>query len=153
MARLADIPEPLRSHLAKLDCPTYDQKPWAGGPPLAERRIALVTTAGLHHRQDRPFTGMSGDYRVIPGHVAANDLVMTHISSNFDRTGLAVDLNVVFPLDRLNELAAEGVIGSVAHEHFSFMGATNPGRMKGHVAEVADRLHSDRVTGVLLTPV
>jgi D-proline reductase (dithiol) PrdB len=153
MARLADIPEPLRSHLAQLECPTFETTPWAEGPPLAERRIALVTTAGLHHRQDRPFTGMTGEYRVIPGHVATGDLVMSHISSNFDRTGLMVDQNVVFPLDRLQELAAEGVIGSVAAEHFSFMGATNPGRMKSHVAEVADRLHSDRVTGVLLTPV
>lgn len=153
MARLSDIPEPLRSNLAKLECPTFEQTPWAGGPPLAERRIALVTTAGLHLRPDRPFAGMSGDYRVIPGHVAANDLVMTHISSNFDRTGVAVDLNVVFPLDRLNDLAAEGVIGQVSAEHFSFMGATDPRQMKDYVAEVAARLLSDRVTGVLLTPV
>jgi hypothetical protein len=36
------------------------------------------------------------------------------------------DWNVVFPLDRLNELAAEGTIGSVAATHYSFMGATDP---------------------------
>jgi D-proline reductase (dithiol) PrdB len=153
VARLSDVAEPLRSHLIHLDCPTFDHTPWAQGPPLAERRIALVTTAGLHTRDDRPFTGMGGEFRSIPGQVAAGDLVMSHISSNFDRTGLAVDQNVVFPLDRLKELAAEGVIGSVAAEHFSFMGAANPGRMKSHVAQVAARLRADRVTGVLLTPV
>jgi len=48
---------------------------------------------------------MTGDYRVIPGDIAARDLVMTHISTNFDRTGFQQDWNVVFPLDRLKELA------------------------------------------------
>jgi D-proline reductase (dithiol) PrdB len=30
--------------------------------------------------------------------------VISHISINFDRTGFEEDWNVVFPLDRLNEL-------------------------------------------------
>ncbi|MBU0516293.1 MAG: glycine/betaine/sarcosine/D-proline family reductase selenoprotein B [Proteobacteria bacterium] len=153
MARLSDIPEPLRSHLAKLECPTFEHTPWAVGPAPAERRIAMVSTAGLHTRDDRPFAGMSGEYRVIPGGVAAGDLVMSHISSNFDRTGFAQDLNVVFPLDRLNELAREGVIGGVADRHYSFMGATDPKKMESAARELAARLEQDQVTGVLLVPV
>ena len=51
---------------------------------------------------------------------------MSHISTNFDRTGFQQDINVVFPVDRLRELAARGTIGSVADFHYSFMGATAP---------------------------
>ncbi|MBE0701598.1 MAG: selenoprotein B glycine/betaine/sarcosine/D-proline reductase, partial [Afipia sp.] len=88
-------------------------------------RIAIVTTAGLHRRYDRPFADGADalDYRVIPGHVAASELVVSHLSVNFDRTGFEQDMNVVFPLDRLKELAHDGVVGSVADYHYSFMGA------------------------------
>lgn len=101
MPRLDRIPEPMRSHIADLECPKFETRPWIEGPPLSQRRVAMVSTAGLHRRNDRPFTIMSGDYRIIPGNVATNDLVMSHISTNFDRTGFQQDWNVVFPLDRL----------------------------------------------------
>lgn len=67
MAQLEDMPEPMRSHLEKLPCPSFDTTPWVTGPPLPKRRIAVISTAGLHRKKDRPFTGMTGDYRVIPG--------------------------------------------------------------------------------------
>lgn len=59
----------------------------------------------------------------------------------------------MFPLDRLRELAAEGVIGSVAATHYSFMGATDPVQMEGYARDVAARLKSDGVDAVLLSPV
>jgi D-proline reductase (dithiol) PrdB len=46
---------------------------------------------------------------------------MSHVSVNFDRTGFQQDLKVIFPLDRLRELAVEGSIGSVAAFHYSFL--------------------------------
>jgi D-proline reductase (dithiol) PrdB len=60
----------------------------------------MISTAGLHLRGDRPFSLGSDDYRVIPGEVKANDLVMSHVSTNFDRTGFQQDLNVIFPITR-----------------------------------------------------
>lgn len=54
---------------------------------------------------------------------------MSHISVNFDRTGYQQDLNVVFPIELLIELATENVIGSVADYHYSFMGTTDPAEM------------------------
>ncbi len=63
------------------------------------------------------------------------------------------DCNVVFPLDRLNELAAEGAIGSVAATHYSFMGATDPVQMEGYAREVAGQLKQDKVDAVILSPV
>lgn len=153
MARLDQIPEPMRSHIATLECPDFKTQPWMGGPPLSQRRVAMISTAGLHHRDDRPFTIMSGDYRIIPGDIATNDLVMSHISTNFDRTGFQQDWNVVFPLDRLRELADQGFIGSVADFHYSFMGATDPKLMEQTARDLAGLLKKDRVDAVLLVPV
>ena len=81
------------------------------------------------------------------------ELLISHISINFDRTGFQEDWNVVFPLDRLNELAAEGTIGSVAATHYSFMGATDPLQMEPYARELAVRLKADAVDAVILPPV
>ncbi len=153
MARLDCMPEPMHSHLADLPCPRFEKTPWASGPELAQRRVALVSTAGLHRRGDRPFTGMEGDYRVIPSDTSAQDLVMTHISTNFDRTGFVQDWNVVFPLDRLHELAREQLIGNVADYHYSFMGATDPEQMAGPAQNLAKLLQGDQVDAAFLVPV
>jgi len=153
MARLDRLPEPMRSHIAALECPIFKTQPWVVGPLLSQRRVAIVSTAGLHLRDDRPFTFGSGDYRLIPGDIATNDLVMSHISTNFDRTGFQQDWNVVFPLDRLRELAAQGIIGSVADFHYSYMGATDPKEMEPTARDLARLLKKDKVDAVLLIPV
>ena len=153
MARLDQLPEPLRSRLSGLECPTFEDDPWVEGPPLKERRVAIVSTAGLHRRTDRPFELMSGEYRVIPGDTNMNDLIMSHVSPNFDRTGFQTDLNVVFPLDRLRELVEGKVIGSLANYHYSFMGATDPRQMEGAARALAPLLTRDRVNAVLLVPI
>ena len=54
----------------------------------------------------------------------AGDILTSHVSINFDRAGFQRDLNVIYPIDRLRELAAEGVIGGVAETHFTVMGST-----------------------------
>jgi D-proline reductase (dithiol) PrdB len=124
-----------------------------GGPPLELRRIALVSTAGLVRRGDKPFVAGEGDYRTIPADTPAGDLLMTHVSVNFDRTGFQRDLNTVLPLDRLRELAAAGTIGSVAARHYSFMGASEPKAMEVNARALARLLLGDRVDGVVLVPV
>jgi len=153
MARLAELNETTRTRLLNLECPTFESQPWVLGAPLARRRVAILSTAGLHRRGDRPFTWGSNDYRVISGDLLANELVMSHVSVNFDRTGFQQDLNVIFPSDRLRELATEGVIGSVAAFHYSFMGATTPQEMEPVARGLAALLKRDGVDAVLLVPV
>lgn len=155
MARLSEMSESeQKHHLDKIgDFPDFGATPWAEGAALARRRVAIVTTAGLHLRGDRPFDSGAADYRVIPGDVPAADLVMSHVSVNFDRTGFQEDINVVFPLDRLRELAAEGVVGGVADIHYSFMGATQMRALEAKARELAGLLKKDRVDAVLLSPV
>lgn len=160
MARLDQVHPAMRDALLAMPCPTFATQPWVDGPSLARRRVALVSTAGLHRRDDRPFAvtegdnrAIAGDYRVIPGDIAANELVMSHVSTNFDRTGFQQDWNVVLPLDRLHELAKDGEIGSVAAFHYSFMGATEPRHMEPAVRALARLLAQDQVNAVLLVPV
>ena len=154
MVRLEQLDEAERKHLGEVSCPTFKTQPWVEVPPLNQRRVAIISTAGLHRRGDRPFTLDPGDYyRVIPGNIEANELVMTHVSSNFDRSGFQQDWNVIFPVDRLRELAEEGVIGSVADFHYSFMGAHDPMSMEQQARCVAGFLKKDKVDAVLLLPV
>ena len=153
MTRLTDLPPPMAQRLAELECPDFKTTPWVAGPPLSQRRVAIVSSAGLVRRGEEPFRGRDADFRVIPGDVTPEQLLVSHISINFDRTGFQEDRNVVFPLDRLNELAAEGVIGSVAATHYAFMGATDPVQMEPYAREVAGRLKQDQVDAVILTPV
>ena len=78
---------------------------------------------------------------------------MSHISVNFDRTGYQQDLNMVFPIERLNEMTAEKVIGSVADYNYLFMGATDPAEMAPLVRKIAGFLKEDHVNAVLLAPI
>ena len=153
MTRLTDLPPAMAQRLADLECPDFATTPWVKGPPLAQRRVAIVSSAGLVVRGETPFRGRDPDYRVIPGTTKPDELLISHISINFDRTGFQEDWNVVFPLDRLNELAASGVIGSVASTHYAFMGATDPVQMEVNARELAGRLKQDQVDAVILTPV
>jgi len=158
MVRLADLPEAeSKGHIDRIaTLPAFGTPNLAKGPSLADRRIALLTTAGLHLRSDQPFdSGGAGiDYRVIPGDVKAADLVMSHASVNFDRTGFQSDWNVVFALDRLKELVRDKVVGSIAAFHYSFMGAIpQVTHYEPKARELAAMLRQDRVDGVLLSPV
>ena len=78
---------------------------------------------------------------------------MSHISTNFDRTGFQQDWNVVFPLDRLRALAEAGDIGHVAQYHYSFMGATDPAAMEPRARELAQIMRVEGVDAALLIPV
>ncbi len=155
MVRLADLPEwDRKSKLEKVrELTGFDARPWVKPPPLAKCRIAIVTTAGVHRKGDRPFGPGATDYRIISGDTKASDLVMSHQSVNFDRIGFQEDYNVAFPIDRLNELARRKVIGSVADLHYSFMGATQIRELDTKAREVAGLLKRDAVDAVLLTPI
>ena len=153
MARMSDFDELIRDYFEAMEMPRFETTPWVTPKPLGQSRVALISTAGLQRRGDRPFNTDSADYRLLPGDAHAADLVMSHISTNFDRTGFQQDHNVVLPVDRLNELAAEGTIGSVASVHYSFMGATHPVKLERTARHLAGLLKKDAVDTVLLVPV
>ncbi|MFP6711484.1 MAG: glycine/sarcosine/betaine reductase selenoprotein B family protein [Rhodospirillales bacterium] len=153
MVKVDEFPDGVREEFLNRDMPKFEDTPLLEGSPLAERRIALISTAGLHRRGDRAFTEQSGDFRIIPRDTPDEDIVMSHISTNFDRLGFMQDVDVAFPINRLKELAEEGVIGSVSDYHFSFMGATPPDKMEPSIREIVQTLKVDNVSAVALCPV
>jgi D-proline reductase (dithiol) PrdB len=154
LARLDDIPLSERKMMEELDCSGFEaRRPWVKGPPLSERRIAIVSTAALNLRSDAVYQRDETDYRVIPGDVDPGEVVMSHVSVNFDRTGFQQDLNVCFPLQRLHELAADGTIGSVANFHFTVSGAPHPKDLEDSARAIAKMMKADAVDTVLLVPI
>jgi D-proline reductase (dithiol) PrdB len=110
--------------------PAYDGIPWTPlAKPLAQCRVALLSTAGLSMKGDAPFdmelerrNPMRGDpsWRALPATATAAGIEANHL--HIDTGYILRDLNVALPVDRLRELAEQGVIGSVADTHYSIMG-------------------------------
>ena len=153
MARPEDIPQPTRDAALNIPCPSFDTTPFVSGPPLAQRRIAIVSSAALIRRGDKPFPFGSGECRFVSAHTPAGNLLISHVSINFDRGGWQRDINVVYPIDRLRELAAAGEIGGVADTHYTVMGSTDPAAMDEAVDQIAGQLRQERIDSVLLSPV
>ena len=82
---------------------------------------------------------------------------LSHFSPNFDRSGLTADINVAYPADRLSDLAKAGVIGSVATNNLSFMGAQLDATFSTIINDsgpaAAQILLDDGVDVVIFTPV
>jgi len=155
MVRLADLEKWERDHLLVKDAlplgPPVHKKL---SKPLRETRLALISTAGLHDRDDAVFALADATYRVIEGDKEADELMLSHSSSNFDRAGFQEDVNLVFPIDRMRELEAQGKIGSLASMHFSFMGAgLLPEAYEKTVRDMARLLRRDGVDAVFILPV
>ena len=160
MPRLETLSEVQRRMLQMFPCMEHDDAPWTPlRKPLADSRVALVTSAGLHLRGDAPFVtdhqgGGDCSYRVIPRGTAAADILQSHVSIGFDHTGIYRDINVTFPIDRLEELREQGVIGSLADHYYSFMGALrDAAKVTAETGpEVARQMRDEGVEVALLTP-
>ncbi|HEY7163842.1 MAG TPA: glycine/sarcosine/betaine reductase selenoprotein B family protein [Candidatus Binatia bacterium] len=110
---------------------------------LSKATVALVTSAGVH-RKDQPGFNIADDlgdltFRIIKGDVNASDLMVTH--HHYDHGDADADVNVVFPIEPLRELAAEGFIGAVAGEHIGYMGFTM--RLKDMYEQTAPEIASE----------
>jgi D-proline reductase (dithiol) PrdB len=125
---------------------------------LDKSTVAIVTTSGVHRKDQTPFNmhDQNGDpsFREIDGNTPVQDLMITH--DYYDHTDAEKDLNIVFPIERLRELASEGIISKVADTHYSFMGHIMGPHiytlMEVNAPEVAARLKKQKVDYVLLTP-
>ena len=119
---------------------------------LRESVFALVTTAGVHPRDQEPFD-VQGDnsWRLIPGDVQASQLMVTH--EHYDHRDADEDINCVFPIDRLRELSQAGIIGGVSDKHLGFMGYSQTLRdlYERAAPEMAKIIERSKADAVLLT--
>ncbi|HZO74463.1 MAG TPA: glycine/sarcosine/betaine reductase selenoprotein B family protein [Ktedonobacteraceae bacterium] len=119
---------------------------------LKESVFALITTAGVHLRSQEPFN-IEGDnsWRVIAEDVSSDQLMITH--EHYDHDDADKDINCVFPLDRLREIASQGIIAGVANKHLGFMGYTQHFRdlYERAAPEMAKVIVRSNADGVVLT--
>src|SRR4030065_1103290 len=97
--------------------------------PLSECRVALLTSAGIAIKTDRPFDQERerqdpwwGDpsLRLIPRQATEQEVEFFHLHINADFA--RQDLNCLLPLQRLAEMEAIGGGGSMGTTHYSTMG-------------------------------
>lgn len=142
-------------------------KPWESGEPtpwtnvskpLSECRLAIVTTSGVHHPEQPPFDmqDSEGDpsFREINGATIAGSYQITH--DYYDHSDAEKDINIIFPIERLQELQQEGLLGQLNRRHYSFMGHIDGHHIATLVGssarQIIERLRQDAVDVVLLTP-
>ena len=152
---MTDNDAAMRQHAAGTPMPQFDDPAFTKALPLAQAKVAIVTSAALHVDGDTGWAPNSDpQFKRIDD--AARDLHLTHFSPNFDRAGFHSDINVVYPVDRLHELVDRGVIGSVAPHHYAFAGnqdETVSGIRLDTGPSAAKLMLEDGVDVVLLTPV
>lgn len=90
--------------------------------PLAKSKVVLISSGGVYRKDQTPFNPVKNDltFREISVDTDVSDLRISH--DNYDHQDADRDVNCVFPLERLQELAAEGFIGELAEFHLTFMG-------------------------------
>jgi D-proline reductase (dithiol) PrdB len=137
----------------------FSESPWTKlKKDISECRLALVTTGGVHLKEQTPFNmeDPEGDhsFREIPSDVMTENLTITH--NYYDHQDAKKDINIILPVERVRELKQYGEIGDIATRHFSFMGHITGSHVeeliKNTAPEVAKLLKSDDVDIVILTP-
>jgi D-proline reductase (dithiol) PrdB len=144
----------MRERIGKMPVPSFETTAFVRPPELARACVAIVTSAGLFGPEHEPFAGSDQSFRLLDS--SERRLRLGHMSPNFDRVAVVADLNVVYPIDRLGELAREGRIGRVAPRHVSFVGnqdETMTAIRLDSGPEAARALREDGVDVALFTPV
>jgi D-proline reductase (dithiol) PrdB len=123
---------------------------------LSKASVAIVTAGGVHLKDQEPFNIADelGDlsFRVFDENVASPDLMVTH--HHYDHTDADQDINVVFPVDALRDLKAEGFIKEIARKHVGYMGYTMQlkAMYEGTAPEIANEIdRGSRADVVVLT--
>ncbi len=146
------------------DEPAHPEIPWAEvRKPLAESKLALVSTAGLSMRGDAPFdmemerqkpTQGDPSWRRLRSGATSDTIEANHL--HIDTGYIERDLNVALPLDRIRELVGEGEVGALADSHYSIMGyqGNDSSTLENQSApEIAEAMRNDEVDLALLAPV
>ena len=144
-----------QAHLGGRFTPNPEQYWTPLARPIRECTVALVSSIGIHTADQQPFDILDphGDWsiRKIPGDVESAKLRATH--GHVDTGPANQDINCAFPIDRLRELAAEGVVGGVSPVHVGFMGFCPDSRhMRDETGpEIARLLQTAGAEAVVLT--
>ncbi len=124
--------------------------------PLSEARLCFVSTSGVQPRGSLPFDTVHpvGDYtfRRVPSGSKPVDLEIHQLK--YPTVGAKRDLNVIFPIERLRDLVADGFIGGLTENFYSFIGYNmDAERLERTLAEdIASAVEAEKPDVVLLAP-
>jgi len=127
-------------------------------PGVDKNRLGLLGICGgggysIKVAQTDKRFNLAGDttFREIPDTAHSTDLMVSH--GGYDNADANKDINCMFPIDRLHELAKEGFIGSVAEFHYGFMGGGGDQEAFTNSTgpEIAKKLKEENVDAVILT--
>lgn len=124
--------------------------------PLSEARLIFVSSAGVETRGSLPFDVVHpvGDFtfRRVPSTSQPADLEIHQLK--YPTSGANRDLNVIYPIKRLQELVTEEIVGSLTPNFLSFIGYNMaPDRFEGTLAvDLADGVVAESAEVALLAP-
>lgn len=143
----------VKQHMSALEPAVFEDTAFTTPKSLSESTVAIVTSAALHHPEQPDFAPRDTSFRTLDP--TRRDYRLGHWSQDVDQVGYGIDYNVVFPIDRLDELVANGTIGAVSPVHLAYAG--NQFEVSGirldSGPEGAKTLLNAGVDVVLLTPV
>ena len=152
----------LNRHYGSLGFPPYEWTINETAPltridkPLNECVVAILASGGISQCAMPPFNPEArNDHRLdeIPQDADADDCPIH--DAYYDHTDADRDINCVFPITRLQELAGAGVIGAVAARHWSgFMGRiyNRTKVIEESAPAFAEKLNEDGVDILLAAP-
>jgi D-proline reductase (dithiol) PrdB len=123
---------------------------------LAAVRLGFVSSAGVQPAGSLPFDVAHpiGDFsfRRVPSNSRPADLEIHQLK--YPTADAKRDINVIYPIERLQELVADGKLGSLAPNFYSFIGySMDPARFEREFAEeLASAVESEEPDLVLLAP-
>ncbi len=150
----------LKKHWAKkYQSLHFDKTPWAPlKSPLKNAKVAFISTAGIHLKEDQPFdmSDKDGDitFRSFSADVDPAELKITH--DYYNHSDADRDINVVLPLQALRDCREEGLIGSFSNNFYSFMGHIQ-GRLiskfiKKSRFELSQQLVEEKIDVAIVSP-
>lgn len=123
---------------------------------ISEAKVAFISSGGFHLKEEPAFDteDPQGDasFRKIPKDAKLEDLGIAH--THYKHDYVLSDLNCALPLEILQELAEEGVIGQLADTNYSFMGyiLKTDELINETALQVAMLLKEESVEAVILAP-
>ena len=160
------LPRLIAAFYQSTEFPDLGPIPWNPlARPLKDCRFGLLTSGGLYHKGiDPPFdlerekvepTWGDPTYRIIPVSIRQEEVGVSHLHVN--TRDIQEDFNILLPIHRFQELAAEGRIGGLANFAVSFMGyqgfpPNSDSWRTIYGPEIAKKFKDDGVDCVLLTP-
>jgi D-proline reductase (dithiol) PrdB len=114
--------------------------------PLGKSKIALMSSGGIMYRDQPRFHREDASWRRIPIDARRDELSVWHFG--YPTGDAERDVNCVFPLERMRELEAAGVVGELVDPAFSFMGGIYSARkvrdqLAPQIVDELKRAHAD----------